>query len=1342
MTKNSLFDIIYQQRGRSFRSILMKSLKGERINKWIPISIGIVFVSILAAVLAIVFTVNKNNKIVNVSLDGTSVRDSYVLDEGVDIGTIQLYVRRASGKTVKVSLDENMLTRDDYNKLSTEGNHTIEAKYEGFTVKINIKIIDIHTVTFVINGAVAGQCIINNEQVLDSELIPSVDDKPGFRSVWLYTDDGDVKEADFTKPIVSNITFEAKYLANISVKAMGYFVNGDEERNVSINNNSNYTLYNIDEDGERIFDIVFKSGSSNVYLGEDLEFRINPSSKYNKYQTYVVYNNGNRLSKIDGAYRINNVQQSINITIGERDDDGNLTNGFRENTYNVTFMNVYLNTSGEIQYQKIGERKVNHGDSLVGAIDDPVWPIDEFYQGIIPAFEGWTEDLTSIKYDMIVYARYEGVQLYTVRIYQKTNNLNLCKTIFLAAKGEIEIPSEFEVKIDDTQQYVYTFLRWDYNVLDENGNVVATNSIDKGAHTVYIRDRSVELVAIFSTDSKEYEVSLYREDGSLFDTINVRYGTEDISTVKPEKAADKDHIYPFEYWSRTLGGSKFEWSSLTNEEKSLAKVTLYPVYGIAQREYGIRAIVGYGYSLVIGEDTYNTGDSFISGILAGTTFDFSVVYQDPYSQNANRENSVSINGENSTFDLSSTLVSYNTRNYAISNVYGDIEIVINAEKNTYAINFYDENGGSLVRTVNVMYDGNYTLPVLEFPSDYIKYAGYIYKWNEDGQSVGNQLTGIRKNHDIYVEYYHKYNLVIDGDSTVVEVEKDNESYSQFAVGAYMPNGLGEDKCIGWYLDEHFSIPYDEYASLTEYKLYTISATIDKFDNTGLYAKDTEISGTVVFPKLTNSHIEDEAFRDCAEITGVILPSTITSIGDNAFGGCLKLEYIVIGEVVSFGNYFKPNSTKVFYMGDQSNWDGVIRTGKPYYESVQFYSKVAPENDSEIQYWRYVNAKPISWGRNIVNDVEYEIRESSGTKYAVAIGYVGDKNFDGCLKIESLINGVPVTKIETDSSKTFQGLKIKQLLVPQGITIANNEFNWTTGLNRIFVYGNSVDITVETHSNNSIITDETIRYIYSYNSKAGKYWHFNERGEPEAWNEVKIGDYVYSINYENSTAVLITYDGSDQNIVIDKFTYNDVEYTITELASYAFASRDIKSCTLVGVEIIGKRAFRQCKLETITINSKLECIYEDAFDSTPYLKYVNVKSISDWETIEFKNMRSNPLSRPNADLYLYNTDTNLYNKVTKLTITGTILKMAYYGINLDELVIQEGAFISDWAFASAKISKVVISSNGQNTIVGYNSFVDTTEPSITYDGAPDWSKWTIDSTNTWLYNTWLYNLAHS
>ena len=76
----------------------------------------------------------------------------------------------------------------------------------------------------------------------------------------------------------------------------------------------------------------------------------------------------------------------------------------------------------------------------------------------------------------------------------------------------------------------------------------------------------------------------------------------------------------------------------------------------------------------------------------------------------------------------------------------------------------------------------------------------------------------------------------------------------------------------------------------------------------LYSDDnTEIEELVIPSSVTS--IGDYAFKDCLKLTSVTIPNNVTTIGGNAFSGCSGLTSITVGNgVTSIGGYAFSNCT--------------------------------------------------------------------------------------------------------------------------------------------------------------------------------------------------------------------------------------------------------------------------------------------------------------------------------------------------------------------------------------------------------------------------------------------------
>lgn len=145
---------------------------------------------------------------------------------------------------------------------------------------------------------------------------------------------------------------------------------------------------------------------------------------------------------------------------------------------------------------------------------------------------------------------------------------------------------------------------------------------------------------------------------------------------------------------------------------------------------------------------------------------------------------------------------------------------------------------------------------------------------------------------------------------------------------------------------------------------------------GTYAVEsatTSLSGEITIPSEYNgvavTEIINQGFYNCRGITKVIIPDSITYIGDGAFSGCEELETVIIGNGVTYigieAFHHDDNLTHAYYEGTQSEWNSVeadSNTNNPLINTLYYYSENAPTTTGN--YWRYVDGEPKVWGVDI------------------------------------------------------------------------------------------------------------------------------------------------------------------------------------------------------------------------------------------------------------------------------------------------------------------------------------------------------------------------------------------
>lgn len=115
----------------------------------------------------------------------------------------------------------------------------------------------------------------------------------------------------------------------------------------------------------------------------------------------------------------------------------------------------------------------------------------------------------------------------------------------------------------------------------------------------------------------------------------------------------------------------------------------------------------------------------------------------------------------------------------------------------------------------------------------------------------------------------------------------------------------------------------------------------------------------------------------------------------------------------------------------------------------------------------------------------------------------------------------------------------------------------------------------------------------------------------------IGDFTYSLDPEDTTAVLLEYIGTDETVVIPgSIVYSEKNYDVVRIGVGAFANKEVTSVTIPdGVTEIGESAFSNCnKLTSIAIPSSVSFTEYRCFASCDNLTTVTFGPDSVLETL--------------------------------------------------------------------------------------------------------------------------------
>ena len=298
----------------------------------------------------------------------------------------------------------------------------------------------------------------------------------------------------------------------------------------------------------------------------------------------------------------------------------------------------------------------------------------------------------------------------------------------------------------------------------------------------------------------------------------------------------------------------------------------------------------------------------------------------------------------------------------------------------------------------------------------------------------------------------------------------------------------------------------------------------------LYSDDeTEITSLVIPDGVTS--IGSYAFHQCTDITSIVIPQSVIEIGNVAFGGCESLEQIIFPESVTI------MGSDVFY---NTKWieglpEGIVYIGKILYgykgRIPSYFNLTVKDGTKGIASGGFSN----SWIKSVV--------------IPSSVVSIGSYAFENCQSLSSVYSYI---KEPLELEGTFNGInKYAKLYLPAGtLNKYNNVLGWD-------VFSQMIEIETE------ISPIETGKEISFMNSSFYNYGNLKN---------VIINNVLFNIdNITNTDTPNGFYDSNDYSIVIQRTTSEeDMQVAMTsEIGSSILADK----FTGMIIEIKGKGSIK-------------------------------------------------------------------------------------------------------------------------------------------------------------------------
>ncbi len=417
--------------------------------------------------------------------------------------------------------------------------------------------------------------------------------------------------------------------------------------------------------------------------------------------------------------------------------------------------------------------------------------------------------------------------------------------------------------------------------------------------------------------------------------------------------------------------------------------------------------------------------------------------------------------------------------------------------------------------------------------------------------------------------------------------------------------------------------------------YLMRSSYGSYTHT-LYIDGIKVEGDLVIPDSVTS-IGEAAFRDCTGLTSITIPNSVTSIGDDAFYGCTGLTSVTIPDSVTSISSGAFDNTAWYY-------------SQPYYDTIYLgkfaygYKGIMPDNttitlkEGTLGIAEHAFSRCDGLTNIILPDGLITIGDSafSGCKNLTSIvipasvTILGDYAFSGCENLTSVTIGNGVTSL---GDGVFESCKsLTSITIPASVTnISLYAFPFCSGLKNINVakgnpkYHSNGNCLIETESKTLVLGCQTS--VIPTNGSVTKigdvsFWgceNLTNISIPDGITSIGVGAFIYC-NGLASIAIPASVTSIADNAFLGCSGLSSITVAKNNAKYHSDGNCliDTENKTLMSgcknsiipsdgsVTSIGKYAFYDCtELTSITIPDSVTSIDKSAFSGCTGLTSVTI-----------------------------------------------------------------------------------------------------------------------------------------